>query len=265
MVQYRANPQGEVLFGEGYSGTIFSYSEEKINEVMSIGTPAAYSQVMEVFTEAYGAMMGCGACSRYFNQHDYEARSLVISLRDNVAVCPTHYSIQHGGCSGMSGYWNFDASVDGESWVTIHKARDCTSGRCFANSDDEIEEYMMILDEARKQVGKKNRKEAVCEYMEQNHRYTFKVDNSGDFYTHFRFMSVEVLDGREYDCLHAFGFEVYGKVYEEWGDQSGGDTGRIEKLEAQIDELEAQNDKLQAHNKALESRVEYLERKCEGA
>ena len=187
MVQYRANPQGEVLFGEGYSGTIFSYSEEKINEVMSIGTPAAYSQVMEVFTEAYGAMMGCGACSRYFNQHDYEARSLVISLRDNVAVCPTHYSIQHGGCSGMSGYWNFDASVDGESWVTIHKARDCTSGRCFANSDDEIEEYMMILDEARKQVGKKNRKEAVCEYMEQNHRYTFKVDNSGDFYTHFRF------------------------------------------------------------------------------
>ena len=154
---------------------------------MSIGTPAAYSQVMEVFTEAYGAMMGCGACSRYFNQDDYEARSLVISLRDNVAVCPTHYSIQHGGCSGMSGYWNFDASVDGESWVTIHKARDCTSGRCFANSDDEIEEYMMILDEARKQVGKKNRKEAVCEYMEQNHRYTFKVDNSGDFYTHFRF------------------------------------------------------------------------------
>ena len=81
----------------------------------------------------------------------------------------------------------------------------------------------------------------------------------------FVFMSVEVLDGREYDCLHAFGFEVYGKVYEEWGDQSGGDTGRIEKLEAQIDELEAQNDKLQAHNKALESRVEYLERKCEGA
>ena len=46
---------------------------------------------------------------------------LVIELT-TIAVRPTHYSLPYGDCGGMMN-WNFEASVDGNNWETLHKAR----------------------------------------------------------------------------------------------------------------------------------------------
>jgi len=255
MVQYRPSPEGVRSVGCSESGTFEG-----------------------IFSSAFGAMMGCNA-----SDSDCVGHSIGIHLLNGVAVSPTHYSITNSGCYGMAGDWNLEASVDGRTWNVIHESR------------GESPLYGGILDGERKQLWDRvesceevERIDAVCDYMEENHRNTWRVVNtSGNFYTHFRFMSIEINQegdwtSREYreTCLHGINFEVFGDVYEDWKDES---KTRIEQLEienealpgtqnemqqSQIKDLTDQNMKLKAHNEtllnendSLKARIRQLESK----
>jgi len=177
---------------------------------------ASDANIGRVFSCEYGAMMGCCAC-----RSPVVGSSLVISLRNNLAICPTHYSIRNGGCYGMSGDWNLCASPDGNKWITIHEARGKGPLYGGVNAHDN-ETFSMMADAARNHDGHSFRtKDIVAEYMEKNHRHIWTIDSSVQgLYTQFRFISVPISDeeGAEerFDCLHGIGFEIYGDVYEEW-------------------------------------------------
>ena len=127
------------------------------------------------------------------------------------------------------------------------------------------------------------RKDAVCNHLEQNHRHTWKVVNTADkFYTYFRFMSIHIEEvgvwgTEEYReiCLHGIGFEVYGDVCEDWevGQVEEISQDRVQRLEvenevppvsrnemqqAQIKSLADQNERQQTQIEALLSEVESL-------
>ena len=148
----------------------------------------------------------------------------------------------------MAGDWNLEASVDGKAWDVLHESR----GRSplyegiFRNN-----EHSMLWDTV-KSCNRNVRRVVICEYMEQNHRNTWKVNNTaGKIYTQFRFLSIEVPYNYHNDivrkiCLHGIGFEVYGDVYGEWG----GEYTHIQQLENQQKEelhtLQTLNDSLNA-------------------
>ena len=190
MVQYKPNPEGE----------------------KSVGCDD-YSDFECIFNYGKGAMMGCGSlrCGR--------EGPLDFHLLNGVAVSPTHYSIRNGSCYGMSGDWNLEASIDGKNWDVIHESR----GRSPLFRGIREPECVKIWDKVEKYKGAE-RKDAVCNHLEQNHRHTWKVVNtSGNFYTHFRIKSIHIEEvgvwgTEEYreTCLHGIGFELYGDVYEEW-------------------------------------------------
>jgi len=218
MVQYRPSPEGEKSK---------CYCD---NFVCGSGT-------LEFIFQSSGAMMGCGHLR-------WKRESPLIFHLNGVAVSPTHYSIRNGGCFGMAGDWNLEASVDGKAWDVLHESR----GRSplyegiFRNN-----EHSMLWDTV-KSCNRNVRRVVICEYMEQNHRHTWKVVNTaGKIYTQFRFLSIEV-PYNYHDvivrkiCLHGIGFEVYGDVYEEWGDE----YTHIQELENQNEEVLNKNKKLKA-------------------
>ena len=261
-VQYRPNPEGDEM--------ITTLEEMKYSDY---ATQEKEEHIRDIFACNYGAMMGCSLSS---------GQSMNLQLLNGVAVSPTHYSIRHGGCYGMSGDWNLEASADGTTWDIIHEARGRQS-KLYGNSNvySSREELVRIID-----MGVDNRKDAVCEYMEENHRQTWQVINTtGKFYTHFRLLSIEISvdesvdeDDDEWreDCLHGIGFEVYGDVYEEWRDESKIQIeqlenqneevkGQIEKLQTHIQKLQTQNEALLSENDSLKARVRQLENKRSAA
>ena len=133
----------------------------------------------------------------------------------NVLVKPTHYSLRYGRCEGMSD-WNFEASVDGDRWDILHKAR---KERHLLRPSREELDGLSEVDDA-----------DFVSIAEDRHRKTWEV-NSPLFYKYFRFLSLrrdelrsmygeamaaETLgeDGRIVfsDCLHGVGFELYGEA-----------------------------------------------------
>ena len=90
----------------------------------------------------------------------------------------------------MSGDWNFAGSVDGgKTWMNLHRQRGKTklyggmSGGRYA--DDGDAGYMKLRDYVKGFEGTEAREKAVCDYLEQHQRMTFKLDSpSADFYTH---------------------------------------------------------------------------------
>ena len=144
----------------------------------------------------------------------------------------------------MAGYWNLEASIDGKNWDVIHEARG--KSRLYEGINRNNERSMLW--DTVKHLKGDTRRDVICEYMEQNHRHTWKVVNTaGKIYTQFRFLSIEV-PYNYHDvivrkiCLHGIGFEVYGDVYEEWGDE----YTHIQELENQNEEVLNKNKKLKA-------------------
>ena len=201
------------------------------------------------FRGADGELLGCSVC-----WPDEAGDSICFHLLNMVAVSPTHYSIRNGHCYGMSGNWNLEASTDGKNWDVIHESR----GRSLLHNGIRDPERLKICELVKKLKGDE-RKDAIGDYIEQNHRHTWKVQSTADkFYTYFRFISIAVSDaenelGREY-CLHGIGFEIYGDVYEEWGDEKT----RVEQLEDQNKEVLSENEKLKSQNEALSTENDSL-------
>ena len=244
MVQYRPIPEGE---------EIVSMLEEVV-DVNDITWEEEESK-SDIFAGSFGAMMGCGACLP-----ECSGGSVNFQLLNRIAISPTHYSIRNGGCYGMAGDWNLEASTDGTIWDVIHKARGRQPKLYGGVNENDEDAYTKIWDMALACEGTESRKEVVCDYMEENHRNTWQVNNTArSFYTHFRFVSIEVNKSDEDDdrrgCLHGIGFELYGDVYEEWGDKS---ESRIEQLEDQNKEVLNENKKLQVQNEALLSEIDSL-------
>jgi len=241
MVQYRPNPEGEKSK---------CYCD---NFVCGNGT-------LDFIFQSSGAMMGCGHLRWKQNG------PLNFHLLNGVVVSPTHYSIRNGGCYGMGGYWNLEASIDGKNWDVIHEARG--KSRLYEGINRNNERSMLW--DTVKHLKGDARRDVICEYMEQNYRHTWKVVNtSGKIYTHFRFMSVTVPYNVEVGlykgddrvrkiCLHGIGFEVYGDVYEEWGDE----YTHIQELENQNEEVLNENKKLKAQNDALLSSLRIYDELC---
>ena len=255
MVQYRPNPEGEKSIWRD-----------------------TYEDFDVIFTNVFGAMMGCSS-QRYMCDGP-----LYFHLSNGVSVCPTHYSIRNSGCFGMAGDWNLEASVDGKAWDVLHESR----GRGPLYDGIRRPERLRLWDIVKEYKGN-DRKDAVCDHMERNQRHTWKIDNtSGKFYTHFRFLSVAIHDRGRNDCLHCIGFEVYGNVHEDWNykkveeaeeeeegeeeeeeeEETETDEDRIQRLEVQNEALLNQNEKQQAQivalsseNDSLKARVRQLENK----
>jgi len=238
MVQYRPTPEGNEI--------------NSILEQVADANEVDSGLIYEIFSEANGVMMGCYACNS-----DNAGGSINFHLRDGVAISPTHYSIRSGGCHGMAGDWNLEASTDGRTWDVLHEARGRQPKLYGGANENDDDEY--IWDMALKCEGTESRKEAVCDFMEEHHRQTWQVNNTaGNIYTYFRFVSIEVPEEVDDDdpldenyretCLHGIGFEVYGDVYEDCG----------EETKTRLEQLEEQNEKLQSQNKALLSEVELL-------
>ena len=136
----------------------------------------------------------------------------------DVAVKPTHYSLRYGACFGMSD-WNFEASVDGNSWDILHEAR--KDRHLLQPSREETENLAAVDDIA---------DDDIVSIAEENFRRTWKVSSSS-YYKYFRFASLtteqlkalyeSVWESDEVDpdgrvnfstCLHGVGFELYGNV-----------------------------------------------------
>jgi len=218
MVQYRPTPEGNEI--------------NSILEQVADANEVDSGLIYEIFSEVDGAMMGCYAC-----HSDDAGGSINFHLRDGVAISPTHYSIRSGGCYGMAGDWNLEASTDGRKWDVIHESRikqpklyGGVNGENVCYQNDNEKGCMKIWNMALKCGDTESRKKAVCDHMEANHRQTWQVNNTrGNIYTYFRFLSIQVpeVDDDDYDddddyretCLHGIGFEVYGDVYEEWGEE----------------------------------------------
>ena len=174
-------------------------------------------------------LMGC--------HHAGKRLPVVVDLR-KVTVCPTHYSLRNGGCAGMEGDWNFEASVDGKSWIVLHEARgdrhligmNISDGR-ESGERRWIRDVMKHTDDAQKE-------EIYCDYFERNHRHFWRIggsdgdgDGEGDgnghgdgngaavnaeedrlFFRYFRLIGASPRGSP--DCLHAIGLEIYGHVSE---------------------------------------------------
>ena len=129
----------------------------------------------------------------------------------SIRVRPSHYSLRYGKCYGMSD-WNFEASVDGINWDSLHKARK--------------ERSILKPSEAERESISRGE---TCDELEKHHRQTWPLKCSS-YYNHFRFSSlthgeVKALYGDDYEkqltlgpdgrilwseCLHGVGFELYG-------------------------------------------------------
>ena len=245
MVQYRPNPEGDNM------------------SILCDG----YDEFDDIFSNAFGAisdLMGCDASAAGGGTKN----SIGFHLLNGVVVSPTHYSIRSGGCYGMAGDWNLEASVDGRTWDVIHESR----GRQPKVYNGVREAKRSELWETVKSCNRVDRIDAVCDYMEENHRHTWRVDNSSDkFYSYFRFISIEIPEGEvderadEEDevnyyrnaCLHGIGFEVYGSVHEDWKyEQQQEETpqDRIQRLEDENMALLNENDSLKARIRQLENK-----------
>ena len=254
MVQHRPNPEGNALASrleqDMYDDEV-NISDDEIDQIFDVP----------------GVMMGCDASHPDECSDD---KYVYIQLLNGASVSPTHYSIRNGACYGMSGDWNLEASTDGRTWDIIHEARgrQPTLYRKSFYWKYKTLENQSLWNRARSCQGSLSaKKEVVCEHMERNQRQTWKVNSTtGNFYTHFRFVSIEVCltrgsqgDVRQ-SCLHGVGFEIFGDVREEWGDENETHI-RIEQLENQVMDLQSQNKELLNENNALKDRVRQLENK----
>jgi len=134
-------------------------------------------------------------------------------------VSPSHYSLRWGGCYGMSGNWNFEASTDGNDWVVLHAGRGggdhkLSNARCQKRSQDGEIEWLRRMFEC--QDEDEDRQETYCDYMENNYRHIWNVNNSpGHYFRYFRLIGSDKEGETNPGCLHAISLEIYGDVHED--------------------------------------------------
>jgi len=172
---------------------------------------------------SYSEKIAPGPGNSYFpclTAHSGERLPVLVDLRKNV-VSPTHYSLRYGACRGMDGNWNFDASNDGETWVTLHEGK---------KNDGHNLSYERIVQ--RKALGEDgwfqelrgqsdsngyvaSWPDVYCDYMERHYRNTWEFNNvpQGQYFRYFRIIGADVGEGG--GSLNCIGLEIYGKVYEE--------------------------------------------------
>ena len=272
--QYRPNLEGEALVDEnGVSPPGRNQGHLTHDDLMNSDSKEAKAALRSIFDGGMGSFIlsGCDACRTGTAGED----PVVISFKNGLAISPTHYSIRNAACYGMSGDWDFSGSVDGgKTWRTLHRQRGKTklyggvSGDRQMRGEQEEARYEQILkirDYVRSFDGMEARKEAVCDYFEEHQRHTFKLDYpSADFFTHFRFISVQTYtyDRRNEFCLHGIGFEIYGEVREELGGRPPDSVfTRVDELESKNAKLENQLAALRLKNDRLESNVKYYKKK----
>lgn len=147
--------------------------------------------------------------------HSSERLPVIIDLRKTL-VSPTHYSLRHGGCCGMEGNWNFEASTDRENWVLLHTGKsddghNLTQIRC---GDRQRRGETKMFNDLLLGANETERRKIHCDYMERHYRDTWEVDNSSGFFRYFRIIGADDPD-EVTSCLHCIGLEIYGNVYEE--------------------------------------------------
>ena len=222
-VQYRPNLEGEYLMDpNGATAHDFSTGKGKHlthDEIMNGDSKETKLALRGIFSgnRSLFILSGCDACRGDTPGND----PTILTFKNGMAVSPTHISIRNGGCYGMSGDWDLAGSMDGKNWIVLLRARG--KNHLYGGIDNDNDEPLKIRDHVRQFQGFEARKEAVCDYLEQNHRHTWKLDSpSADFFTHFRITSVATYrsDVREHFCLHGVGLEIWGEVREvECGDE----------------------------------------------
>ena len=150
-------------------------------------------------------------CFLLFCDHSYDGLYLDITF-ENIAIMPTHYSLRYSECGGMS-CWDFQASADGVSWITLHKARKDKSIQ--APSSEKRDELLSNLKSKCQHVSDANTKQSIATYLvEKELRGTWKVEKPNNFYKYFRIKGAGEEDCN-LGCMHAVGFEIYGEVKKE--------------------------------------------------
>ena len=148
--------------------------------------------------------------------------TLVIQLMA-IAVRPTHYSLRFGDCGGMQD-WNFEASVDGKNWETLHKARNDPHLTFPIEKWDVVEKSIKEFERGYMEEKKRGQEKVTHEqflsmkvdiftgFAEENLRHTWGLCHlASSFYRFFRIVG----PGSEispHGCLHGVGFELYGDV-----------------------------------------------------
>lgn len=81
---------------------------------------AYFETPIDEITESYDPFYDCTSFLLFCDQ-SFDEETFILTLK-NIAVRPTHYSFRYSERCGMSD-WNFEGSVDGISWDTLHQAR----------------------------------------------------------------------------------------------------------------------------------------------
>jgi hypothetical protein len=129
---------------------------------------------------------------------------------ENITIMPSHYSLRYSDCYGMT-CWDFQASVDGVCWITLHKARNEKSIQ--KPSGTKCAEMLSLFQSECQHLSDASTKQSIAtSIVEKELRGTWKVEALNTFYKYFRFKGAgEDCVGR---CMHGVGFEIYGEVEE---------------------------------------------------
>ena len=133
---------------------------------------------------------------------------------ENITIMPTHYSLRYSECYGMS-CWDFQASLDGVLWITLHKARKDKS--IEQPSNEKLAELLSVFKSKCLHVSDANTKQSIATSIaEEQLRGTWKVEAFNNFYKHFRIKGAgEDCENSSQGCMHGVGFEIYGEVKKE--------------------------------------------------
>lgn len=146
-------------------------------------------------------------------QHANKRLPVVIDLRPNLKLRPTHYSLRVSECMGLAGDWNLEASNDGETWTVVHAARDENELYLEEGNDEIKRQLTKTLSFYNDHVqGNELSAEVLLQILEQDFRHSWKVDCK-EFYRYFRFIGASDPDGED-ECLHGEGLELFGDVFE---------------------------------------------------
>ena len=212
-----------------FSGSCLERAEKEASE--GAKDPETYGQFLQYqplcgkesdFEVGWLEMQRSKSFCRYQTRADimwcedgHTRRDLVLDLK-NVVVKPSHYSLRYSDCRGMSD-WNFQASNDGESWVTLHRARNDSS--IAKPSNNKVEKIKRAIDIQEWNDGTAaQRRSIMTSIIDEDLRQTWKAA-SLSFHRYFRIVGVTPQPKPQDDiimtnerCMHAVGFELFGEA-----------------------------------------------------
>lgn len=144
-------------------------------------------------------------CHLLCREHETRLHPVVVDLK-TISLHPTAYSLRWGGVYEPMTDWNFEASVDGKIWETLHAARDEEIAGPSEEEVDEIYDIVSYMSQADK-ISK-----FLLDYVERNHRHYFPIvdQENAVFYRYFRFTGCNDSPSP----LQGVGLELYGHVHE---------------------------------------------------